>query len=146
MADPLYVLTDAIDADSNLPASEKVRRKANLKAAGIRDDLLSKWTFPRTFNFSKSGHAYVVTITSVTVRSVVAADRLTRDLLSIAGGATRDGARLAHFDGTPLFPIEIYNPPVLIAGGGGVVRGGRAFTYDLAALAQSVLGDVVAGV
>jgi len=145
MADPLYTQCDSIDADQFLSAPEKARQKASIKAAGIRDQLLVSWTFPKTFSFSKSGHAYVVTITSVTVRSVTAADGLTRDLLSIQGSATRDGVKLKHADGTPLFPIEFYNPPCLIAGGGTVVRNGQNYTYDLVTMAQSIVSDAVSG-
>jgi hypothetical protein len=148
MADPLYTQCDAIDADPVLTAKEKARQKASIKAIGLRDSILAGWTFPKTWSFSRNGHLYAVTIASVTVRAQTnhTDDHLQRDLLRFTGNVTRDGVTLTHSDGTPLFPIEIYNPPVLIAGGGGVVRGGRAFTYDLLALAQGVLGDVVAGV
>jgi hypothetical protein len=142
----LYEQTDAIDADAFLAPSEKARQKASIKAVGIRDAILAAWTFPKTFSFSRNGHAFVVTISAVSVSTHVAGDGLSRDTLVINGAVTRDGVLLKHPDGTPIFPIVIYNPPCLIAGGGTVSRNGSLFTYDLAALAQGLFSDVVAGV
>ncbi len=140
----LYDDCDAIDANAALSPSEKARQKASLKAAGIRDAILAAWTFPKTLSFSKSGHAYVITIASVTVRSITAADVFTRDLLSIQGSATRDGVKIKSASGSPLFPIEIYNPPCLITdAAGSVTRGSQKFTYDLVTLLQGLLSDAI---
>ncbi len=128
--------------------SEKARQKASVKALGLRDAILAAWSFPKTISFSRNGHSYSLTVFSILTRSWISpADQLQRTSLIITGDILRDGVRLKHPDGTPLFPIEIYNPPCLIAGGGGTVnRGGKLYTYDLVALLQSLLQDAIAGV
>jgi hypothetical protein len=129
---------DAISADATLTADERYHRKANLKAYALRDAVRTLGPFPATFNFARSGHAFVVTVLSV---------KADQGVVWVQLSATRDGVTL-WFNAparTSTPTIGLANPPILtVQVGGNIVRNGREFVFNLVGLAKLLYAELVA--
>jgi ribosomal protein S6E (S10) len=129
---------DAIYANAKLTPSQRAQNAASAKAVAWRSAILGSGVMPHTWTFTDAnGSAWEVSLTRVMVDG---------GLIRLEGISTKNGVPVRqNLDGTSLWPICVYNPPLFLPDtNGNSIVNGRAMRADVIAVARAVVEQTIA--